>query len=314
MASVHASTRAQVLDSLDIRRGDFVVEVGGGHEPFHRSDLNIDKYPFDNLHRLYGIVYHAPTVIADAARLPLPSRGCDWIFASHLIEHLPRPELFVEEIQRCSDRVYLEFPALNRELMFAWACHEWLVVPDGSHLVFYRNDIPQLFGDFFHANYDYLLDAWAMQRHRDLNAHVTCESEALTWEFAEIGAFEHAAGLSATGQDRLIRAPERPVRYTARQLAVLVAQRSLPDRLLKRLERGVRARRAGEPKRVTEDLIDRLACVRCGASELELTPRAERAVCRACATEYGRRGGLLDFDVSSDAPVPAGEPTAAATR
>jgi hypothetical protein len=148
MASVHASTKTQVLDSLGIRRGDFVVEVGGGHEPFHRSDLNIDKFPFDNLHRIYGIVYHAPTVIADAARLPLPSAGCDWIFASHLIEHLPRPESFLEEIQRCSDKVYLEFPALNRELMFAWACHEWLVVPDGSHLVFYRNDIPQLFGDF----------------------------------------------------------------------------------------------------------------------------------------------------------------------
>jgi SAM-dependent methyltransferase len=290
------------MESLGILPGDFVVEVGGGHEPYERSDLILDKYPFDNIHRSQAMVYSAPTAIADAVRLPLPAHGCDWIFASHIIEHLPEPDRFLKEVQRCSKSVYLEFPGLNRELMFAWAFHEWLVIADGSHLVFYRNDIPQLFGRFFHQNYDFLLDAWAMQRHGELNGHVACDTSSLTWEFADIGAFEYAVGESATGSDKVNGAPETPVRYTTRQLAVLVAQRLLPDRILRRLVHGVRVRRAGEPTQLTQTLTDRLSCVRCDACELRLD--SDRIVCSACGAEYGQRQGLFDFDILPDSLGP----------
>ena len=77
-----------------------MVEVGGGHEPFHRSQLIFEKYPFDDIHRSQAIVYAAPVIIADAVRMPLPDKGCDLLFASHIIEHLPEPDQFLARCQR----------------------------------------------------------------------------------------------------------------------------------------------------------------------------------------------------------------------
>src|SRR5690606_23651118 len=78
-------TRGDVLRALDIEPDAFVVEVGGGHRPFGRADLVLEKYPFEEAHRSFGMVHRAPVVIADAMRLPIPERGCDVIFASHLV-------------------------------------------------------------------------------------------------------------------------------------------------------------------------------------------------------------------------------------
>ena len=89
-------TRAEVLQNLEIQPDDFVVEIGGGHEPFWRSNIICDKYPFDNIHRSQDLVHSAPVLIADAGRLPLADASCDLIFASHIIEHLPHPDTFLE--------------------------------------------------------------------------------------------------------------------------------------------------------------------------------------------------------------------------
>ena len=289
------TTRDDVLRSLDIDPGAFVVEVGGGHQPFERSNLILDKYPFDNLHRVQDLAHRAPVLIADAVRLPIPAKGCDVLFSSHVIEHLPEPDRFLSEIRRCSRRVYLEFPGARRELMFAWSFHEWLVVAEGTHLTFYRNDIPQLFGDFFHANYDFLFDAWASRRHLELNAHVWCESDLLTWSFAEVGAMEHLTARSARGAERVTEAPIEPVRYSYRQLLILGLQRALPDSLFSRLVHSHRERRTGAPIGVSADLAARLMCLEC--SRTGLVVRGDELACEHCGYTYRRRSGLLDFDV-----------------
>jgi len=289
------STRAQILRALPIAPGDFVVEVGGGHDPFWRSDIIFDKYPFDNLHRSEDLAHRAPVLIADATALPLREHGCDLLFASHLIEHLPEPDRFLAEVQRTARHVYLEFPARYRELLFAWSMHEWLVEVRGSHLTFYRNDIPQLFGDFFHAHYDFLLDAWMLRRHAALNHHVACPAGAITWEFATETAFEHVTRASARGSQRVNQAPASEVDYTWRQLGVLVLQRALPKPALDRLVGAVRRRRRGTARPVTQALLDRLGCPACRTGRLALD--ADTVRCAGCGRRYGRRHGLFDLDI-----------------
>jgi len=83
----------------------------------------MDKFPFENVHRSEGLVHAAPVIIADPMKLPLPDHGCNLVFASHILEHIPSPDRFLEEVKRCSDRIYLEFPSARRELMFAWSYH-----------------------------------------------------------------------------------------------------------------------------------------------------------------------------------------------
>ena len=289
------STRAQVLRTLRIDADDFVVEVGGGHDPFWRSNVIFDKYPFDNLHRADDLVHRAPVMIADANCLPLPDRGCDLLFASHIIEHLPTPDRFLGEVQRCARFVYLEFPARHRELLFGWSMHEWLVEVRDTHLTFYRNDLPQFFGEFFHSNYDFLLDAWMLRRHADLNRHAYCESAALTWEIAREGAFEHVTGSSPRGKARVNRAASVEVEYSWRQLGVLVLQKLLAKALLDRAVQAWRRRRRGAARVVTQALLDRLACPACRTGALTLA--GDVVHCRSCGAEYRRRNGLFDLDV-----------------
>ena len=87
------NSRQEVLDNIDITETDFVIDVGGGHRPFWRADLVIEKHPFDqSLHRNQPMQFPSvPVIKADALAMPVPDGGCNVVFASHIIEHLPDP-------------------------------------------------------------------------------------------------------------------------------------------------------------------------------------------------------------------------------
>jgi SAM-dependent methyltransferase len=295
-------TRDAVLRGLAITPGDFVVEVGGGHNPFWRADLIVEKYPFDSGHRTDKLIPNAPVIIADAVRLPLPDRGCDLLFASHVLEHVPEPQQFLTEIKRCSHRVYLEFPGFRRELMFAWSFHQWVIEVQGTHLVFYRNDLPQLFGDFFHRHYDFVLDAWTTRRHAALNNWVSIESALLSWEFARQGALQHALESSPRNGAKVNAAPLERIAYGWRQIVMLGVQGLLPG-LRPGWGSAVLGRwRHRAPKPLRPALVRRLACQRCRSA---LRLQATEIVCDSCKAVYHERNGLFDFDVDPEDGRPA---------
>jgi hypothetical protein len=285
--------RADILRSLPIGPAEFVIEVGGGHAPFWRSDLIVDKYPFDTVHRTEDLFHAAPVIKADATRLPLPEKACDVLFASHMIEHLREPDKFIKEAQRCACRIYLEFPSVNRELMYAWAFHEWLVELKDRVLVFYRNDLPQLFGTFFHRSYDAMFDIWSSHRFADLNSHVFCDSNELSCEFARETALEYVLGHCVTGAAKVNSAVLTPVRYSWGELARLAAHQVAPEHVVRWLVQA-RSRRRGRPKAITQALVDRLVCLTCGAGGLALAPT--EILCHSCHHRYVQRNGIFDFD------------------
>lgn len=285
--------RSQVLKSLAIRPDDFVVEIGAGHRPYAGTDLIVEKYPFDNLHRIDDLIPTAPVIKADATKIPLPAKGCDVLFASHVIEHIPEPDRFVEEIKRCSDRVYLEFPSMARELMYAWSMHEWFVEFKDRQLIFYRNDIPQLFGTFFHANHDALFDIWSLQRFEELNRFVFCRSDELSCRFAEETAFEHAVRQSAIGSVKVNWTEIRELRYPWRDWARVMGHRLASARTIGWIK-NVSRRSKQKLKRLDQSLVRRLACLTCGDVSLDL--RAMEITCLACGASYSSNRGIFDFD------------------
>ena len=295
MTPTHATrdTREAALVRIPVAPTDFVVEVGGGHQPFHRSDLIIDKFPFDLEHRSLPLVHAAPVIIADAVRMPLPDKGCDLLFASHIVEHLDDPGAFLAEARRCARRVYIEVPSVRRELMFAWGFHAWLVELRDHHLVFYRNDIPQLFGDFFHRHYDVVLDAWCLDRHSLLNSSLCSDTADLSWEIAPQGALAHLLGASAKGPDRVNFADTAPVDYDRMRLLKAAAAGLLPEPARRRLQALVRRRRPGRARPLTQRIVDRLICQRCRARRLRLAGDTVR--CEGCGAAYGQQRGIFDF-------------------
>lgn len=289
------ATRSEILRQLPITEDDFVVEVGAGHMPFHLSDLIVDKYPFENLERWDDIKNTAPVIKADAGKMPLGDGSCDVLFASHVIEHLDDPEAFVREVRRCSRHVYLEFPRYTRELMFAWSMHRWLVELDGDRLLFYRNDVPQMFGDFFHRNYDLIFHIWCELRFEELNTHLYIESERLECEFPETTAFERILQRSARGADRINFADRDFKRYRLGDLAKMVVYGILPPGIIQRKNDLVRRFNSRKQVELDEDLLERFICQACREGSLRF--RNGDIVCESCDARYTSERGVFDFDV-----------------
>lgn len=297
-------TRTEVLDRLPIRPSDFVVEIGAGPAPFRHTKLILEKYPFDNEERHGDIVNLAPVIKADAAKLPLADQSCDVLFASHVIEHLDEPGRLVEEAKRVARNVYLEFPTAARELMYAWSFHKWLVEAEGNRLVFYRNDIPQLFGDFFHAEYDFLFDTWSQERFEELNGFLYAPVEEVTWTVSPRTALEHVLARGRNGGHKINfpsqygRTGTGSVAYPMATCAKMIAWALTPSSLIRARNRLAqrRNRRARQP--LVEPLLARLVCQRCRTGGLQHRggSGAGEIVCPACGEHYAATDGVFDFD------------------
>lgn len=286
--------RKDVLQQIELSPEDFVVDVGGGHRPFGEADLVIEKFPFDSdLPRNQPVVFpEVPLIIADAERLPLADQSCDFIFSSHCIEHLPDPPAFIDEVKRCSRAVYLEFPSRYLELMFTWNYHLWLIEVEGTKIVCYRNDLPQLFGDMFHREYDACIGAWGELRHKDLNTALYCKTEDLECVIAKETATEMLIRTSPKGDERVTMVPHtnRP-QYLLRHIVALAAQSWLSNTAFEWIRKPRRSRSV--PADLTPKVIDKLMCNNCGSTDLEEVDRSLRC---ACGASYERDRGVMDFD------------------
>jgi len=119
-----ALLRRPVFD-LDRRylRGLRGIEIGASaHNPYVRDAINVDRYAsMDTHHKRHERRLHgrpAPVdVVAPGDDLPFPDRSCDFVLASHVIEHFPDPIGALEEWLRVSrEYILLVVPHRDRTL------------------------------------------------------------------------------------------------------------------------------------------------------------------------------------------------------
>jgi uncharacterized protein YbaR (Trm112 family)/SAM-dependent methyltransferase len=165
------ANRDCILNALDIATDDWVLEIGGGPNPFGRSDILADKYLAENLHRAGDLIIDRPLVICDAHYLPFIDDSFNYTFCSQVLEHLENPELFFREIKRVSKKGYIEAPNEIRERLFGWPFHKWVIDKDEKGLTLRENNLPQEFGLFFHKlqmeNFEFAM--FCMNWHELLN-------------------------------------------------------------------------------------------------------------------------------------------------
>lgn len=161
----------------DIEPNDLVLDVGSGGWPFQRANHLADKFHGNTSHRFEDIARdHRPLFEVDLESLSFADKSYDFVFCSHVLEHLENPGQAIRELTRIGKRGYIEVPTRLSDILFNFTRlnnhHRWHgLVLDGTLLLvewsdeerrelgnYYFNSLqsPYLnaFQDFFEANRD----------------------------------------------------------------------------------------------------------------------------------------------------------------
>ena len=114
---------------LSIRREDRVLEVGGGHNPHPRANIETDKFTDSNYHRSgdFKLLDHQEFVPATGEALPFKDKEFDYVICCHVLEHADDPHQFLQEQFRVAKRGYIETPSLLGEVLAARESHRWIL-------------------------------------------------------------------------------------------------------------------------------------------------------------------------------------------
>lgn len=113
-----------------------VIDLGGGHDPYPRSDAVVDKYVADDYERGGAIVRDRPLIVADGEALPFRDASVAYLITAHVLEHARDPERFAEEMTRIAEAGFVQVPTSLGERTMGWDFHPWLVDREGDRLVF----------------------------------------------------------------------------------------------------------------------------------------------------------------------------------
>lgn len=134
---------------FDIHPGDRVLDIGSGAYPFPHASVLMDHYVETTAHRTEALVTNGkPFLLSDVHALPFPDHSFDFVYCSHLLEHVGDPIRACSEIMRIGRRGFVETPTYAKDALFAWAdgMHKWHVVSIADVLVFFEYSKRQLQG------------------------------------------------------------------------------------------------------------------------------------------------------------------------
>lgn len=122
---------------LKLKKNDFVLEVGGGHNPHPRSNIVVDKFYDSNYHRGGNIKVFKKQYfcVADGEFLPFKDNAFDYVISNHVLEHVENPGNFFREFERVANRGYLETPSLVGEYLVPKKSHKWVILELDNKLV-----------------------------------------------------------------------------------------------------------------------------------------------------------------------------------
>jgi len=137
--------------SLPIKRSDLVIDVGSGGHPNIFADVTTDMYE-NNEQRFAELKFKGLFVWSNAEKLPFKSKKFDYSISSHVLEHTPKPEKMISELERISKAGYIETPPAWQELICPYKMHYSRVTIEKNVLVFkikskYNETLPSEFDD-----------------------------------------------------------------------------------------------------------------------------------------------------------------------
>lgn len=128
---------------FDIRSGDKVLDVGSGHLPFafatHLTDLSLHDGTVGRAGAPFKYQDGKPVFECNIEQMPFEDKEFDFVYCSHVLEHVNNPEAACREIMRVGKRGYIETPSRGKDIWLSMAKagnHRWTVEWANDILIF----------------------------------------------------------------------------------------------------------------------------------------------------------------------------------
>ena len=148
---------------FQVQPGERVLDIGSGHHPFPYATVLCDRFLEPTAHRTVPLQRRGkPLVAADVTALPVRDQAFDFVYCSHILEHVEDPLRACAELMRVARRGYIETPTITKDVLMAWARnqHKWHVVQCGGRLCFFEYTVRQLEGIRSSAWRDVIMNRW----------------------------------------------------------------------------------------------------------------------------------------------------------
>lgn len=114
---------------VSVKESDYVLEVGPGGNPYHRSDILLEKRFSDDEWLLQsGNVkpnsFGKKIIFYDGGQFPFADKEFDYVICSHVLEHVDNVDEFVRELIRVGKRGYIEYPTIYYDYIFNFKVHK----------------------------------------------------------------------------------------------------------------------------------------------------------------------------------------------
>ncbi len=143
----------QRLVDFNIAKSNKVIDIGSGHIPFplatHLADLDLGAGHLGRAGIPFKEVDGKPVYTCSIEKTPFGDKEFDFVYTSHVLEHVDSPERACAEIQRIGKRGYIETPTLGKDIFLNTgkiSNHRWYLVKFNNTLHFFEYDAHTLDG------------------------------------------------------------------------------------------------------------------------------------------------------------------------
>lgn len=126
-----------------IKSGDKVLDIGSGSLPFplatHLADITLSDNKYGRAGEPFKYLEGKPVFECNVENMPFKDKEFDFIYCSHVLEHVSDPEKACKELMRVGKRGFIETPTRGKDLFLnntKISNHRWAVECYNDTLIF----------------------------------------------------------------------------------------------------------------------------------------------------------------------------------